>query len=333
MYLLERDSSAELKVDRARMFVLALVIIFPIVILILSTMAPSSALHSTTGQNPSGSGSSGQLTATTSVTFRTEQGSQGPVSNLIVTIIGQSSSPLDYSYLILAVIVISLTAFFASSSKKGGGRTTWTVKPQKHRSKALLAILGGYIGLVLLGLYLASEITLPIFEGSSISITYGQIVQLTIVGISFSVIALNGYLFYRTGRRDRVRRLPAPVSPADELLFILQNAASKLDQENVSYRDIIIDCYKRLLLLFEHLGIPQRSNLTPREFEDEITSIIGVSFPQLRELTLLFERAKYSNEDLSKKDVVRARDSLSSMGHELEKQLDALILPAISRTR
>jgi hypothetical protein len=321
-----------MKVDRARMYVLALVIIFPIVILILSTMAPpSSALLNTTGQNPSGSGSSGQLTATTSVTFRTEQGSQGPASDLIVTLIGQSSSPLDYSYLILAVIVVLLTAFFASSSKKGGGRTTWTVKPQKHRSKALLAIMGGYIGLVLLGLYLASEITLPIFEGSSISITYGQIVQLIIVAISFSVIALSFYLFYRTRSQGTDERSPRPVNPTDELLSILQNAASKLDQENVSYRGIIIDCYKQLLLLFERLGIPQRSNLTPREFEDEITIMVGVSFPQLRELTLLFERAKYSNEDLSKEDVTRARDSLSGMGHELERQLDGIILPAISK--
>lgn len=320
-----------MKLDRARMGFIALVVAFPIAILFLSSMVVPSASHGTT-QNLSGTGASGVLTATTSVTRETQQTSQGTVSSIGFVVLGQNSSSLGYFYLVLALVVISLTVFFASSSKRKIKKSVWIRKAQNPKSNTLLAIVAAYVGLVLLGLYLASRITLPILANPSMAITYAQIAQLMVVGISCSVVALSLYVFYRT--RNRISEDGSKsANPTDELLAIIQNAANKLDQENVSYREIIIDCYKQVLILFESLGIPQRSNLTPREFEDEITRIVGGSFPELRELTLLFERAKYSNEELSKYDVVHARDNLSRMGLELQRQLNELVLPVIRKVR
>jgi Domain of unknown function (DUF4129) len=267
--------------------------------------------------------------------MRTQQFSQGTQSGVNVTVAGQTpSSFLDYFYYILALIVIFSTVFFVSSSKR---KSVWTTTAREDpKSKVLLrvflAIVAAFFGLVILGLYLVPRTNFPIIVTPLIAMTYAQLVQFAIVVTACSVIALSLYLYYRTKNRYKNNGLlPNNLNPADELLNIFQNAADKLDEQNVSYRDTIIGCYKQVLILFERLGIPQRSNLTPREFENEITKIIGVSFPQLGELTLLFERAKYSNEELSSEDVGQAKDSLSIIGHELEKRLHELVIPAVSK--
>ncbi|HKW03971.1 MAG TPA: DUF4129 domain-containing protein [Nitrososphaerales archaeon] len=102
-----------------------------------------------------------------------------------------------------------------------------------------------------------------------------------------------------------------------ELRAIFERTAHSIGQGE-DPRSTIIRCYDAVVLLLEKNGLLQRPSLTPREFVLEISSRIGLSPSKyLHEVTLLFERARYSAEELSLKEASDAKFCLEQLSLEL----------------
>ena len=115
----------------------------------------------------------------------------------------------------------------------------------------------------------------------------------------------------------------APFSKANEQIKefrkIIDKAVYSLDQ-GMDYRSTIIQCYKAVLSLLERSGIPPRDSLTPREFEAEVGERIRISSEYLHAVTSLFERARYSKEELSSNEAARAQYYLEKLSLELSRE-------------
>lgn len=82
----------------------------------------------------------------------------------------------------------------------------------------------------------------------------------------------------------------------------------------------IIQCYSAVLALFEKSGMHQEESLTPRELEAEVSARLGFSSENLHQLTALFERARYSAEELSSQEAERALFYFKQLSEELESR-------------
>lgn len=112
-----------------------------------------------------------------------------------------------------------------------------------------------------------------------------------------------------------------------ELRNIIESTVYSLDNLG-DYRLAILNCYKAVISMLERNGMPQKASLTPREFEREIMSRLGVSQSKyLHNLTILFERARYSVEELSSQEAKEARYDLEKLGFELENQNTQIRVP------
>lgn len=105
----------------------------------------------------------------------------------------------------------------------------------------------------------------------------------------------------------------------EELKSIIDRAASSLAGGG-DYRAVIIECYRAVVSLLEKNGMAQRPSLTAREFESEVSSMLGVfASGHLHELTRVFERARYSDEPISSSEASRAKEILEQMSSEMTR--------------
>jgi hypothetical protein len=84
-------------------------------------------------------------------------------------------------------------------------------------------------------------------------------------------------------------------------------------------REIVIRCYRNLCALLGDKGISPKPHLTPREFEDLVIRRTGLRNENLRELTELFEEARYSNHELNELDRDQAVNCLMDFRSEIER--------------
>lgn len=96
---------------------------------------------------------------------------------------------------------------------------------------------------------------------------------------------------------------------------ILQEAktAAAAIQNGADFADVILRCYFEMAnsIQKEH-GIARESNLTVREFEEQLEKH-GFPSPPFRNLTMLFEKARYSVETISGKDEELALECLNDI--------------------
>jgi hypothetical protein len=112
---------------------------------------------------------------------------------------------------------------------------------------------------------------------------------------------------------------------AEELAQILDDAVQKLRQGD-AYRETVLECYKRVTaLIYESAGPSVKessASMTPREFEkaaEEKLKIQGGEGSSLFRVTLLFEKARYSNHPVSREEADIAVDCLSDLSSTLKK--------------
>jgi hypothetical protein len=105
---------------------------------------------------------------------------------------------------------------------------------------------------------------------------------------------------------------------ARELKNALETALYSLGNLG-DHRLAVLDCYKTMISILERYGMPQRASFTSREFEREVSSRLGiVSSKYLHDLTLLFERARYSSEELTAREEAEARYDLEGLASTIE---------------
>ncbi|MFQ6127680.1 MAG: DUF4129 domain-containing protein [Thermoplasmata archaeon] len=89
-------------------------------------------------------------------------------------------------------------------------------------------------------------------------------------------------------------------------------------ESGADFRAIILRCYSDMCFILVHKGVDSRPSLTPREFEIVARREVGLSPKSIKTLTDLFEVARYSDHQISKKHRDLAVVSLKKIQSELE---------------
>jgi hypothetical protein len=76
------------------------------------------------------------------------------------------------------------------------------------------------------------------------------------------------------------------------------------------YRKTVLDCYKQMCDWLRDKGVDKNLDYTPREFEQAINNALKISREKLSSLTEVFEKARYSNHEITVDDKDKAIESL-----------------------
>ncbi|MDG6983078.1 MAG: DUF4129 domain-containing protein [Nitrososphaerota archaeon] len=82
-------------------------------------------------------------------------------------------------------------------------------------------------------------------------------------------------------------------------------------------RSVILACYRSLCELLQNKGVEGSPSMTAREFESAGRSLLPVSHEAIHRLTSLFERARYSDEDIGPGEAGEAEAVLSEFRVEM----------------
>jgi len=103
--------------------------------------------------------------------------------------------------------------------------------------------------------------------------------------------------------------------PEDEILDIIERTRRKLqktkDMDKV--REIIIECYRAMCLVFAKYGLARLDSETVNEFRVAMETLLPIKKKPIDELTALFEVARYSDHKLknkTRKQAIRALDGV-----------------------
>ncbi len=102
------------------------------------------------------------------------------------------------------------------------------------------------------------------------------------------------------------------VSAVEDAIRILES------QEAMDPRTRIINCYQRMIQAAQQLGAPIRSDQTARELETAIRKMLMLRGPAIKDLTRLFEEARYSLHQITEEDGEIAHQRLLSIAEEMK---------------
>jgi len=130
-------------------------------------------------------------------------------------------------------------------------------------------------------------------------------------------------LFFRTHESSQVcldpSRMPEEAhqvaSALDRTIYALKSGRD--------YRSAVIDCYRTLCAILESSGVSNDPTLTARELEALAISRLGGSTEYLREVTLLFEKARYSEDSVSEDEANRSIECLEKLRDWVEQRAKA----------
>ncbi len=151
----------------------------------------------------------------------------------------------------------------------------------------------------------------------------GSIVQTNWFSIAFlGLLAVSSVIIVRAVKvswdesREKVILLPRPraegISAVEDAIQILES------HDALDPRTRIINCYQRMIRAAQHLGAPVSSDQTARELEIAIRKMLILRGPAIKELTDLFEEARYSLHPISEQDGEKAHQRLLSIAEEMK---------------
>ena len=131
-----------------------------------------------------------------------------------------------------------------------------------------------------------------------------------------SVIIIRAVIVSWDETRGKMSLIPGPplegISAVEDAIHILES------QEATDPRTRIINCYQRMVQAAQHLGAPVTSDQTARELEAAIRKMLMIRGPAIKELTELFEEARYSLHPITERDGERAHQRLLSIAEEMK---------------
>jgi len=83
------------------------------------------------------------------------------------------------------------------------------------------------------------------------------------------------------------------------------------------YREVILQCYRRMCTILADSGIVTKQSETAREFAVGISRKLQMSTGAVHGLTFLFEEARYSNHQMTDQKRAAALNHLQSLQQEL----------------
>lgn len=274
---------------------------------------------------------SGTITSGTSVVSSTESGN--------AKIVSTPNNQLYY-YLIISGLVVALVFFYfgLGRRKKAKRDYEYVFESPPNGGPLLTVLIFGLLLLAFFGILESIRYLAPYLTGANINsrtLDFASYIELvSFVGIG--TLSVFGLIFLLRGNRFRIRLGPF-VDPAVESQLkvqafkeILDRAAGSLNV-GYDYRSTIIQTYKALCAILAESGVPQEASLTPREFEIEAKKKLGIDSGYLHEATLLFEKARYSDENLTDEDSLKAKNCFYNLSLEIgQRHLDKKVLTSSS---
>ena len=82
-------------------------------------------------------------------------------------------------------------------------------------------------------------------------------------------------------------------------------------------RSVVISCYRALCETLQERGVSGSPSTTAREFEVASENALQIHHGTLHRLTALFEKARYSAEEVSRGEAVEAESVLSELKSQM----------------
>lgn len=108
-----------------------------------------------------------------------------------------------------------------------------------------------------------------------------------------------------------------PSSPRRDVAKALRTAIADLEGGG-ELREVVLRCYRTMVLLFASRGVVQAPHHTAREFEGRALAGLGVSRENITRLTSLFEEARYSTHAIGQAQRDEAISTLAAIRGEVE---------------
>jgi hypothetical protein len=129
-----------------------------------------------------------------------------------------------------------------------------------------------------------------------------------------------GLIFLSRGRDTVVEPLQGAIASnrdREKFVTVLKSAARSL-RGGGDYRMTIIECYRALCEALENHGVANGPAMTAREFERASLALLSIKSERLHKITLLFEKARYSAEEITEQEVQESRTEFESLESEIE---------------
>jgi hypothetical protein len=258
------------------------------------------------------------------------QGYGGSTSSERILITGQLQDTQFYFYIVAAFLGLT-ASIYLTRRKKTHGREAHQHRIEESSERTMLAVAVLFLATVAFAIWSISNASLLSFGELSIPTTLSNklerfsILLIIVVSLAFLVF-LSLFALNRRRRKDG-GDLQSKEKLTEDLKQIVDRAIRVFQEGEGGYKEAIIECYKQMLLLFEGRGLPQRVTLTPREFQKDVENRLGKPLPHLQELTYLFERARYSNEEMESWELETAKHDLIRISGYLEEQIKQTPIP------
>ncbi len=168
----------------------------------------------------------------------------------------------------------------------------------------------------------------PFQAGASAVVALSNFFETPWFGFAFlGLLIVSGIVVFQSIRvaLHEMGELPPRIPPGNQVegLEAVGKAMKLVRDPSMDPRDRIIACYQHLILTASKLGAPISSDQTARELEREIRIMFGLPGPAIRDLTGLFEEARYSMHTITEEDRERAYQYLQSIAEELHVQISS----------
>jgi uncharacterized protein DUF4129 len=114
-------------------------------------------------------------------------------------------------------------------------------------------------------------------------------------------------------------------TPPEEKMAVLKvlDRAIRSLRSGSDPRSMIISCYRALCETLQERGVPSTPSMTAREFEAASENTLPIHHETLHRLTALFEKARYSDEEVGARDAAEAESVLTELKSEVLESVGA----------
>ena len=213
-------------------------------------------------------------------------------------------SPLWFQFiLVLAAALFAVSTIMAwQKGKRDRGWNLWSAVIILAATYGLLALARVY------GTY-------PIASYGAGTSPIGWLAYVPLALILSAAALVFFWKWQRPGMTMPAAPQPAPRRGA-EAAAVIDGAIYSLHVGN-DPRSVILACYRSLCEVLQNKGVEGSPAMTAREFESAGRSLLPVSHEAIHRLTSLFERARYSDEDIGPGEAGEAEAVLSEFRVEM----------------
>jgi uncharacterized SAM-binding protein YcdF (DUF218 family) len=198
----------------------------------------------------------------------------------------------------LQVLVFKCQGFFCSTQRPVSNSTNFAGVVPENQTTAKLPLLGA-----------ANQFSSLVLSNWFYAAFFGLLVVTSVIVVRGIIISWQETKAELTGRVQAARA--EAVTSVEDAFRILKA------QPEADPRTRIINCYQRMVQAAQRLGASITSGQTARELETAISRMLMIKGSSLRELTDLFEEARYSLHPITESDAEQAQQCLLRIAEEM----------------